>query len=302
MIAPREAAADVNILVGDVDLLEAALELTRAGFRIIPLHTPHLHHPSGCSCQLPRCREADSMGKHPRTKGWKESASTDDAEIRRWWAMWPDANIGIATGSGLVVLDVDPRHDGDSSLQDLEDEHGEIVTLTVHTGGGGTHLYLQGDLPSRGAFHPGLDLKAAGGLVVAPPSKHASGRRYTWVDRGEGIRVVPPWLAKIVKTPRSEKASSHVSGFGHNPNAPRSPWYVRAAIVAECVNLAATPEGDRNNALNRAAYSLSRFVRSGESRAGPLIEALRMSAGYTGLGDHEIDTTIESAFRAQGVA
>ena len=118
------------------------------------------------------------------------------------------------------------------------------------------------------------------------------------------MRVVPGWLRRIVKPPRSEKAGarSHVYGLGHNPNAPHPPWYVRAAIVAECENLAGTSEGDRNNALNRAAYSLSRFVKSGEAQAGPLIEALRMSAGHAGLGDHEIDATIESAFRAQGVA
>ena len=148
------------------------------------------------------------MGKHPRIKGWKESASTDEAEIRRWWGLWPDANIGIATGRSLVVLDVDPRNDGNSSLEAVGAEYGEIITRTARTGGGGLHLYLQGDLPARGAFRPGLDLKAAGGYVVAPPSKHASGRRYGWVNVEEGIRVVPDWLAKIVSTSKSQKGTA----------------------------------------------------------------------------------------------
>ena len=187
---------------GDVmitgDLLEAALQLAESGFRVLPLHSPDPDH--GCSCRGPDC---ESVAKHPRTQHGVKDASTDPEVIRRWWRLWPGANLGIATGDGLVVLDVDPRHAGDDSLQELEDEHGEIVTRTVYTGGGGTHLYLQGDLPARGAFRTGLDLKAAGGYVVAPPSLHGSGRRYEWVDRGEGIRVVPDWLTKIVRASKS---------------------------------------------------------------------------------------------------
>ncbi|MCH7837817.1 MAG: bifunctional DNA primase/polymerase [Chloroflexi bacterium] len=189
-----------------MEVLEAALQLADSGFRIIPLHSPDPEHSSGCSCRDQR--GCESVAKHPRTMHGVKDASSDEATIRRWWGLWPEANIGIATGDGLVVLDVDPRHDGDSSLQELEDEHREIVTLAAHTGGGGTHLYLQGDLPSRGAFLDGLDLKSAGGYVVAPPSVHASGRRYAWVDRGEGIRVVPDWLAGIVNASKSKNGAA----------------------------------------------------------------------------------------------
>ncbi len=89
--------------------------------------------------------------------------------------MWPEANVGVATGDGLVVLDVDPRHGGDRSLIELEEGHGDVVTLAARTGGGGVHLYLEGDLPARNSFRPGLDLKGSGGFVVAPPSLHKSG-------------------------------------------------------------------------------------------------------------------------------
>ena len=189
----------------DIDLLEEALQLAEDGFRIIPLHTPDPTHASGCSCRRSEC---NSVGKHPRTANGVKDATLDEKEIRRWWATWPDANIGIATGGGLVVLDVDPRHDGDSSLEALEGEYGEIVTRSVRTGGGGLHLYLQGDLPSRGAFRPGLDLKAEGGYVVAPPSLHVSERQYKWMDRGEGIRVVPDGLARIVRGSRSRNGKA----------------------------------------------------------------------------------------------
>ena len=88
---------------------------------------------------------------------------------------WPTANVGIATGarSGLVVLDVDPRHGGDEQLAAFEAEHGKLPeTAAVVTGGGGAHYYFNhpgGDIRSR-KLSPGLELKADGTFVVAPPS------------------------------------------------------------------------------------------------------------------------------------
>jgi hypothetical protein len=51
----------------------------------------------------------------------------------------------------------------------------------VRSGSGGTHLYFQhpdGRVPSRANIRPGIDVKADGGYVVAPPSRHVSGDRY----------------------------------------------------------------------------------------------------------------------------
>jgi len=119
------------------------------------------------------------------------------AEVRRWYEKWPDAGVGIVTGpiSQLAVLDVDPRHGGDKSLLDWEDRAGPLPpTLEAVTGGGGRHLYFtsaNGGLHNRAGLLPGLDLRAAGGLVVAPPSLHASGRRYLWRG-GKGPETTPP--------------------------------------------------------------------------------------------------------------
>lgn len=60
---------------------------------MLPLHTPA--GDGSCSCRKPDC---GSPGKHPRTAGGLKDASTDPEAIRRWWRMWPDANIGIVTG------------------------------------------------------------------------------------------------------------------------------------------------------------------------------------------------------------
>lgn len=103
------------------------------------------------------------------------------AEIDRWFGRWPRANVAIVTGalSGLVVLDVDPRHGGAESLAQLEIDHGPLArTVEATTGGGGRHLYFEhpgGQVSNRAALAPGLDLRGDGGCVVAPPSESALG-------------------------------------------------------------------------------------------------------------------------------
>jgi hypothetical protein len=130
-------------------------------------------------------------------------------ELDDWFSRWPDAGVGIVTGavSNLVVLDVDPRHGGDDSLTDIEREHGPLPhTIEAITGGGGRHLYFtypEGELRNRAALAPGIDLRAEGGLVVAPPSLHASGRRYAWEvlhhpDETE-LAAMPGWLLQFAR-------------------------------------------------------------------------------------------------------
>jgi hypothetical protein len=58
------------------------------------------------------------LGKHPRVADWRRSAAHKPSTVRRWWAAWPDAHVGVLTGrrSGLVVLDIDPRNGGGDAL------------------------------------------------------------------------------------------------------------------------------------------------------------------------------------------
>jgi hypothetical protein len=147
----------------------------------------------------------ESRGKRPLVP-WLEFqrriAAAD--EIDGWFRRWPEANVGIVTGrvSGLTVVDIDPRHGGAASLERVGDEHGPLPrTVEAETGGGGRHLYFAypGQLVhNRVGIRPGIDLRADGGCVVAPPSLHPSGRRYRWA-RGCGpdevpLAALPGWL------------------------------------------------------------------------------------------------------------
>jgi hypothetical protein len=157
--------------------LKVALSYARLGWPVIPLEWLE---DGDCSCSNLKCSDA---GKHPLTVNGVTNATTDDTWIRTWWEEFPEANIGIATGapSGLVVLDVDPRHGGDASLRQLEMKHGPLPDgPRVRTGGGGEHLYFShpgGTVKSVVGLLPGLDVRGDGGYVVGPGSNHSSGKR-----------------------------------------------------------------------------------------------------------------------------
>jgi hypothetical protein len=179
-----------------------ALALVADGFRVLPLHAVV---DGQCTCRRADCA---SKGKHPATMRGVHDATTDEATIRRWFAGAP-RNIGIATGAGLVVVDVDPRNGGDETIARLEREHGPFpATRTSLTGGGGWHWLFRVDV-APSSLGPGVDVKADGGYVVAAPSIHASGRRYAW-DLGapDWIAPLPAWAAAPAsRSPRREPAT-----------------------------------------------------------------------------------------------
>ena len=47
--------------------------------------------------------------------------ATDDPDtITSWWTRWPSANVGLACGgSGLTIIDIDPRNGGDVVWDEL---------------------------------------------------------------------------------------------------------------------------------------------------------------------------------------
>lgn len=186
-------------------------------------------------------------GKKPRTKRGFKDATTAPQQVADWWEKWRSANIGLATGtvSGVVALDVDCKagKPGLESLDKLEAEHGELVTLRARTPSGGQHLFFR--VPAEGVgcktdFLPGLDFRGDGGYVVVAPSQ-ISGKAYRWENEGTPIAEMPAWLLELVGT-KTKKAK----GAATEP--------VETLTIGEA--LAGVQEGSRNDTIFRLACML----------------------------------------------
>lgn len=168
-------------------MLEAALAYARRGWRVFPLFGPKDTVPKD-----------GQPGKTPRTVHGVKDATTDEAQIRKWWGMWPSSNIGLATGAEFVVLDIDGP---DAELQ-LESQGYEAPeSLEVRTGRG-RHVYLRGDVSIRNRTRliggqKGVDIRGDGGYVVAPPSIHENGRVYEFSDPDAPLAEIPQWLREL---------------------------------------------------------------------------------------------------------
>jgi putative DNA primase/helicase len=217
-----------------------------------------------CTCGKDDCQ---SPGKHPRTKNGLKDGTTDEAKIRGWWQRWPNANVGIVTGrkSGLLVLDIDPRHGGEDSLKELEKRRGAALPSTVEslTGGRGRHLIFQHpDEPIHCAANlvglSGIDLRADGGYIVAPPSIHVSGNRYSWPPSSHPAEValapVPAELLKLIQSRPSRRKQARSDG-----PIPQGERNVKlTSLAGQC----------RRRGLGRAAI-LAELLEANERRCTP---------------------------------
>lgn len=178
------------------DTLDAARRYLARGWSVLPL------------------RPRDKRPLIPWTDLQVERAGEDD--VADWFRRWPDANVGIVTGgvSNLIVLDVDPKHGGDTTLARLERRYRALPpTAEALTGGGGRHLYFihpGGLIRNRAGLAQGIDLRGDGGYIVAPPSVHPSGGSYRWSPGHApdeiAVAAPPRWLIQPIQGPRAGRS------------------------------------------------------------------------------------------------
>jgi hypothetical protein len=204
-------------------LANAAMQYAEWGWKVFPL---------GERSKKPGLRNAHPQGDPLRGKCKGEcgklghgvlDATSDMEQICRWWSAHPYYNIGLATGFGFDVVDVDPGHGGHLEFAKallecksngclLEPDshrppnHRFVSTIpiahaVVATAGsdaiknsparpGGLHLYVKAT--GRGNFanvRPGIDYRGLGGYVVAPPSTLGT-RVRTWTFAVEPSPII----------------------------------------------------------------------------------------------------------------
>lgn len=169
-----------------MSLGEAATRYAEAGWPVLPLR--------------PR-------DKRPATAHGLLDASTDTMQIANWWEQQPECNIGLRTGIAFDVLDVD----GPEGVLSM----GEVAPGYNHPGpvastGKGWHLLFAVTGAKNGAnMRPKLDFRGHNGYIVAAPSIHPNGHRYSWArgDLAAPLPIAPDWLADmILPAPREVKA------------------------------------------------------------------------------------------------
>jgi len=239
-------------------------------------------------------------GKRPVLKGW-QSAPRESLEQALEWAA--HGNVGLRTGqvSGLVAIDVDEGGD----LEGLE----LPATVTVNTGGNGMHLYYRCGVPlgnSSGRLGPHIDVRADGGQVVFPGSVHPdTGRTYEWA------KGMSPWETKLAELPEHViellKAPPMPTPTRAPASAPpRAPCraktqqqrYAAMALRLELNAVYTAREGERNDALNKAAFSLGTLIGGGYLDRTEVEEALRGAARAVGLEPRETEATIRSGIES----
>jgi Bifunctional DNA primase/polymerase, N-terminal/AAA domain/Primase C terminal 1 (PriCT-1) len=238
------------------------------------------------------------VGRHKRPlvywKPYQENLP-DHEQIDAWWAQFPSANIGAATGavSKLVVLDAD----GMEGLQSLKALNTPATTWLARTGRpeGGWHQFFQHpgaeiSVRSCARFQPGLDVRGDGGYIVLPPSKHASGQPYRWLTAPDEMDLAPlphrlanllagtssnghtrPNDSRILEGQRNE----HLFRLGRALHAAgKSRAAISAALHAENATRCAPPLAEtevRDIVTNAAALpDVQTFAHSRLHREGPL--------------------------------
>lgn len=268
----------------DVDFRRAALEYAAIGWKVFPL---------AAGTKIPAIK-----GGH----GVKDA--TDDTTILEAISKkYPRANLGLACGepSGVVVVDVDPRHGGFHSLATLA-AMGRIFPEgpRARTGNGGLHMFYRfqpGISNSSGRLGAGIDIKSTGGSVTLSPSftkksKDGPGGLYAWEKSifGTPLPRLPIWLSTLLTTSRSQKFAPvdvNTSSTGSG-----------AANIDHLANfVAGSKAGDRNNRLHWAACRASELIQQNKASRNECVARLTAAAMLCGLFGPEVIKTIESGLK-----
>lgn len=238
--------------------------------------------------------------------GGVHNATVHPSQVWEWWKQDPAANVGIACGqrSKLVVIDCDVKR-GQAGPQNFwhATKGGWPAGPYARTPSGGVHLWARtkDPMPERPGILPGVDVKADGGLVVAPPSMlldHAASRPG---DAGASFPVPLPysWEGCPCQVP---DAPGWLSEWAHTAVATGTEHPLSDEAVADVEELKKTgvAAGSRNDTFYRLACSLYRKHGTGTEGAQQVIAELGdvyHATDKSGFTWNELLTIVSSARR-----
>lgn len=300
-----------------MSMLEAALAWSRAGWKVLPVRSKAWHGKGRDG------REIDLKPKAPLTKHGVKDATTDEEQIRKWWAQWPDAAVGIAAGHGRIVvidadLDEERRPAGAMEVQALFRSLGvKLDTAEQRTPSGGRqylfrlpeHLSLEDVKNAVGKGQPGrpawpalpdCDVRCLDGYFVAGPSrigpyaKAPEGGSYEWCgetlvpqDMPEGLYAILPKRSapQPQPVPQASSPAPLPCSWQSRPSVPagHARAYAEATLARIAGELSGEPHGSRNGALNEAALRVFRVFMGAGLDYEPIYRDLRKACEDNGL-------------------
>lgn len=232
--------------------------------------------------------------KRPQYEGWQKDATTDPAQIERYWYEGSERNVAVVCGEAFDAWDIEAAHlprfeewltkHGRSLPESplAKTGRGGIHYLTEPTGvGGNRYLYLDG-------VHIG-ELKSTGGFIVVCPSRTEGYYRWLFAPPRLTVQPAPDWLLGLLERPKT--------GVRYFPARLATPEDVAAVLGRLARAVTTAGEGKRNNYLYWAARQAVE-----EGVPARHVEVAMTTAGReAGLVGEEIEKTIESALAAESV-
>jgi hypothetical protein len=281
--------------------------LANLGWKLFPIHGIT---DGKCDCGDEHLND-NNAGKHPLTPNGFKAATTDLKKISNWISAFPNCNLGVyLKGSGLVVIDVDPRNGGEEAFDEFSRHLESVVPQTVmaitgeqeHMGRTtrGTHMYYQVEPEAIleinfGKDVPGVDVKH-NGYVLLPGSKHFSGRTYQW-SPGHS-----PWEIEIAQLPKQlrqylTKQSSVASTDGLSLGdlegfEGETTTYGASALAEEVEAVSKAREGHRNTQLFNSGLKIGSLIAGGHISYFDGLEGLCQAGFVAGLDEQEVVNTL----------
>lgn len=267
------------------------------------------HKQWGCNV-IPLRRKS----KKPALHQWRQWSNTrvSDEQLATWHNNGDFGNVGLVCGdiSRLVVIDIDLPRVVDWLKLDFNNvwQAGAAVVQT----GRGYHIYLRTNqhVDTKQLPRFGVEMRANGSYVLAPPSLHPSRRQYRWYEtpyfrrtlNGKPPTVLRPmdakkvwrWIERALYNEVGETPPSRTARYT-KPKPDLGNALQRTPTCIQRLRQQGVGKGARNN----AAYALASFYKQqGKTYA----ETLTLLRGWNSnntppLCGRELKRAIKSAYR-----
>lgn len=231
--------AKEEAIIDEIKPVDAALHYAELGHAVEPVCS--VDDETGLCTHETRGGKCRKKGKRPMLTGW-QTPSVGATHVKQRFAQFPEANVGLVCLDDLRTLDLDS-----CDAFNWAKENGLIIkTPIIKSSRGFNLLYRDSDgvatKTSQGKLHPKVDYLGQDHLVIVPPSVHATGHKYGWVEGFSlddvPIAPIPQKLVALIE--QLEAADSAEEGSGPT----------KSRVDEICTGVA---KGERNSACTTMA-------------------------------------------------